>query len=66
MIIKEAVAAVALGVFGGFLVWKGLSGDVILTSAGKAFFPRWMYVLGGLVVLFFPGVYLLLLLGLIG
>ena len=66
MIIKEVVAAVALGAFGVFLIWKGVSGDVVLSSTGKSFFPRWVYVLGGLVVLVLPVAYLLALLGWLG
>ena len=60
--IKASVAALILGAFGLFLIWKGITGDVGKTVDGKAFIPKWIYVLGGIVVLILPVAYLIILL----
>ena len=60
---NETAAAIILAVFGIFLVWKGLSGDVVRTSRGTAIFPKWMYLLGGIGMLILPVAYLILRLG---
>ncbi len=60
MEIKATIAAIMLSGFGLFLIWKGISGDVIKLSSGKAFIPRWVYILGGCIVLILPMAYLLL------
>ncbi len=55
---KSTVAAILVGGFGLFLIWKGIVGDVVRTSEGKAFFPKWMYLLSGIIVLILPVTYL--------
>ena len=60
--LKSIIAALLLGGFGIFLIWKGITGDIIKLSSGQSFIPRWMYVLGGIVVLILPVSYLLILL----
>jgi hypothetical protein len=51
-------AIVALGLLGLWLIWKGLTGDVMRTRFGEAMIPRWMYVLGGFALLLFPLAYI--------
>jgi hypothetical protein len=58
MDIRATIAAIILSAFGFFLIWKGISGDVIRLSSGKAFIPRWIYILGGCIVLILPTAYL--------
>lgn len=57
---KATIAAIMLSGFGLFLIWKGISGDVMKLSSGKAFIPRWVYILGGCIVLILPVAYLAL------
>lgn len=52
-------ALATLGVFGLILIWKGITGDVMTTPLGDNIIPRWMYVIGGLVLLMFPAVFML-------
>lgn len=59
MEIKATIAALMLSGFGLFLIWKGISGDIIRMSSGKAFIPRWVYILGGFFVLILPVAYLI-------
>lgn len=59
---KATVAAIALGLFGLFLIWQGLTGNVVKTTDRKAFFPRWMYVLSGMGILILPVIYLIVVL----
>lgn len=42
------------------LIWKGITGDVMTTRLGDTLVTRWMYVVGGLVLLVFPTVWVLL------
>lgn len=60
MDIRITIAIILLGGFGLFLLWKGISGDVIKLSSGKAFLPRWFYILSGVAVLILPVSYLIL------
>lgn len=62
---KGAVGAIFIGALGVFLIWKGITGDVIRTSLSEEFIPRWVYILGGLVVLILPVTFLLVVLDLI-
>ena len=48
---KGLMAVTALGVSGLFLIWKGIAGDTFL--------PRWTYILGGLILLVFPALFVL-------
>ena len=57
---RETVAAIVVGAFGLFLVWKGTVGRVVRLSSGKAIFPKWMYLLSGILVLILPVAYLVL------
>lgn len=59
---QVAVAAVGVGLFGLFMLWQGISGNVIKRANGKPIFPRWFYVVGGGVVLILPLAYLVLML----
>jgi len=54
MIGRGIAAALTLGVFGIILIWKGLTNDVMSTRLGDVLIPRWMYLVGGLVLLAFP------------
>lgn len=60
--IKATVAAIALGLFGLFLIWQGLSGNIAKTADQKPFLPRWIYVLAGVGMLILPVAYLIVLL----
>ena len=53
-------ANVLLGVLGVILIWQGITGNVIKTELGSEIFPRWMYVLGGCVLLLFPTMFILM------
>ena len=57
-ILTPTSAALLLAAFGCFLIWKGMTGDVVRLSSGRAVFPAWFYILGGLVVLILPAAYL--------
>jgi len=54
------VAVITLGVIGITLLWKGLSGDVMMTRLGDTLIPRWMYIIGGVALLAFPTAFVLL------
>ena len=60
---KGLVGAIALGILGLVLIWKGISGNVIKTIDRKAIIPRWMYVLGGIIVLIFPATWIIVRIG---
>jgi hypothetical protein len=47
-------AIVALACMGLWLIWKGVTGDVLTDRFGQAMIPRWAYVVGGLVLLVLP------------
>lgn len=49
-----------LTLFGLGLIWKGLTGDVLRDGFGQAMLPRWAYILGGIVLLVFPVVAVLI------
>ena len=51
--------SIGLGILGVYLIWKGLSGDVMQTKMGDNLFPRWLYVVAGVVLLIFPAMSLL-------
>lgn len=55
---RATIAAIMLSGFGLFLIWKGISGDVMKLSSGKTFIPRWVYIVGGIAVLILPMAYL--------
>ena len=60
---KGIVAAIILGTFGLFLIWRGITGDIIKTTDGKAFIPKWMYIFGGIVILILPVAFLIVRFG---
>ena len=60
--IRAIVAAIILAVFGLFLVWQGLTGNVARTIDRTAIIPRWLYVVSGIGVLILPAAYLVVLL----
>ena len=62
-LIKSIVSAIILGALGLFLIWKGITGDITKTIDGKAFIPKWMYILGGVIVLILPVTFLIVRLG---
>lgn len=53
-LLKGKVAAIVLSAFGLFLIWKGIVGDIIRTSADEALYPKWAYILSGVIVLIMP------------
>lgn len=59
---KTIVAACILALFGLFLLWQGITGQVVKSSAGMPILPRWIYILGGIGMLILPGAYLVLML----
>jgi hypothetical protein len=56
---KGLAGAIVLGIFGLFLIWNGITGNVIKTIDGEAVIPRWMYIFGGVLVLIFPTTWIL-------
>jgi hypothetical protein len=53
--LRNPFSAIAtLGVFGIILIWKGITNDVMMTPMGDAIIPRWMYVIGGMILIIFP------------
>ena len=59
---RAIVSAIFLGLFGLFLIWKGITGNVPLGFDGKRLFLKWLYILGGIVVLILPVAYLVMIL----
>jgi hypothetical protein len=59
---KTILAACLLSLFGLFLLWQGITGKIVKSSAGMPVLPRWVYVLGGIGMLLLPGAYLILML----
>jgi len=59
---RSALTAIFLAVFGLFLIWKGVTGDVIRTRDGQTIFPAWVYILSGVAVLILPTAFLIVLL----
>ena len=57
MIGRGLVALITLGVMGVFLIWRGLTGDVMKTPLGDSIIPPWMYLVGGVSLLLFPFAY---------
>lgn len=51
---KGIAAIVALAGMGLWLIWKGVTGDVMTDRFGQAMIPRWAYVVAGLALLLFP------------
>ncbi|MCC5848552.1 MAG: hypothetical protein JJU29_10680 [Verrucomicrobia bacterium] len=49
---------IMLGVLGTTLIWKGVTGDVMITPMGSKIIPGWMYVLAGIVLLCLPLLYI--------
>jgi hypothetical protein len=60
MIYRKLLAELILGVFGLLLIWKGLTNDVMRTRLGDVLIPKWMYVVGGVALLLFLIVLILL------
>lgn len=46
--------SIAFGIIGLILVWKGITGNVMQTKMGDNLFPRWSYIVAGIVLLTFP------------
>jgi len=57
--LKGLVGAIVLGILGISLIWSGITGNVIKTIDSEAVIPRWMYVLGGILILIFPTTWIL-------
>jgi len=60
MVGRVLLAELILGIFGLFLIWKGLTNDVMRTRLGDVLIPRWMYVAGGIALFLFLSVLILL------
>ena len=59
---RGLVALVTLGVFGLILIWKGISGDFIVSPRlGDKLIPRWLYIIVGLALLVFPVIFILVI-----
>jgi len=59
MVYGGSRAAIALGILGLILIWKGMTGTVMQTEMGESIIPRWLYILAGMVLLAFPATLLL-------
>lgn len=57
---KATLAAIAIGAFGIFLIWQGITGNVAKTMDRKPILPAWVYVLSGLIILILPAAFLIL------
>ncbi len=42
-----ASASICGAVWGCILLWKGITGDVRMSRLGEAIYPRWIYFVGG-------------------
>jgi hypothetical protein len=51
---RGIAAILALAGMGLWLIWKGVTGDVMTDSFGEAMIPRWAYVVAGLFLLILP------------
>jgi hypothetical protein len=51
---RGIAAIVALAGLGLWLIWKGVTGDVMYDRFGQAMIPRWAYIVAGLVLLVLP------------
>ena len=60
--IRAIVAAFILAVFGLFLIWQGLTGNIARTIDRTAILPGWLYVVSGIGVLILPVAYVIVLL----
>lgn len=58
---RGAAAVITLAALGFWLIWKGVTGDVMTDRFGEAMIPRWAYVVGGLTLLVLPLLALLVL-----
>jgi hypothetical protein len=56
-IFRGTGAAILLGSFGAYLIWKGITGNVPLGIEGKPLLPKSMYILTGVVLLILPITY---------
>jgi hypothetical protein len=56
---RGLVAVGVLAVLGLILIWKGVTGDVMTTRLGDTLIPRWMYIVGGVALLAFPAMFIL-------
>jgi putative Mn2+ efflux pump MntP len=56
---KGLVGSILIGLFGLYLIWNGLTGNISKTIDRKSIIPRWMHVLGGVILLIFPAVWIL-------
>ena len=57
---KTFVASIVLSIWGIWLIWSGITGYVLKTIDREDFIPKWMYVLGGIIILMFPATWLIL------
>jgi hypothetical protein len=49
---KTGASMIALGIMGLILIWKGITGDVMKTKPENDRITRWIYVVGGIALLF--------------
>lgn len=51
---RGGAALLALAGLGLWLIWKGVTGDVMVDGFGQPMIPRWAYIFAGLTLLLFP------------
>lgn len=56
---KQLGAVIFLSILGLYLIWAGITGNVIKTIDHENLIPRRMYVSGGIALLIFPAVWIL-------
>ena len=59
---RAIVSAIFVAAFGLYLIWTGIYGNIPLGATGKTLIPKWVYILGGIVVLILPVAYLVMIL----
>lgn len=60
--LKAILATIATLAFGLFLIWQGVTGNVVKSAASKPILPRWIYIVSGVGLLILPIAYLVALL----
>jgi hypothetical protein len=51
---KGLAGVIVLGALSILLIWNGITGNVIKNIDREAIIPRWMYMMGGILILIFP------------
>jgi hypothetical protein len=53
-IVYGTSAAILVGLFGLFLIWQGITGNVPLGIDRKPLIPKFLYIISGIIMLILP------------